>query len=119
MQRLDEGRRLRSLPIVDLNIVFRSQGHQKGKTADCIFFSVEKVLCSCLTINPFLPQCVFHGHSMGTYPDKSSHATCQITFSHSQLTEPLCTDPGIKSRIGVNEQISTVKKEEERSANGE
>ena len=37
-------------------------------------------------------------HSVGTYPETSSHTTCQGTFSHS-LTEPLWTDPDIKSEL--------------------
>ena len=37
----------------------------------------------------------------------------------SQLAEPLCADPGIKSGISVRELISTLKKKEEKSAGGE
>ena len=39
-------------------------------------------------------------HSAGTYPETSSHATCQGTFGHSRLSSlSRCgwTDPGIKS----------------------
>ena len=48
-------------------------------------------------------------HSVRTYYlEMRSHAICQWTFSQSsQLTEPLWTDPGIKSGIGVCELIST------------
>ena len=51
-------------------------------------------------------------HSVGTYPETSSHATCQGTFSHmlSQLAELLWTDPGIKSAISVHDLFSTLKK---------
>ena len=49
-------------------------------------------------------------HSVGTYPETSSHATCQVTFGQSsQLAEPLWTEPGIKSGISVRELISTSK----------
>ena len=37
-------------------------------------------------------------HSVETYPETSSHATCQGTFDHGRLnSEPLWTDPGMKS----------------------
>ena len=38
-------------------------------------------------------------HSVGKYQETSSHATPQGTLghSHSELGEPLLTDPGIKS----------------------
>ena len=50
-------------------------------------------------------------HSVGTYPETSSHATCQGTFGQlSQLAEPLWTDPCIKSGISVCELTSTLKK---------
>ena len=51
-------------------------------------------------------------HSVGTYPETSSHTTCQGTFwlQSSQLTEPLWTDPGTKSGISVCKLISTLKK---------
>ena len=37
---------------------------------------------------------------------------CDLVLSQSQLTEPLWTDPGLKSGIGVRKLISTLKKEE-------
>ena len=47
-------------------------------------------------------------HSVGTYLETSSRATCQGAFGQSsQLTEPLWTDPGIKSGISVCELIFT------------
>ena len=50
-------------------------------------------------------------HSVGTYLETSSHATCQGTLGQSsRLAEPLWTDPGIKSGISVHELISTLKK---------
>ena len=51
-------------------------------------------------------------HSVGTYPETNSHATCQGTFGHSRqkLGESLWTDAGIKSGISVRELISTLKK---------
>ena len=50
-------------------------------------------------------------HSVGTYPETSSHATRQGTFGlSSQLAEQLWTDPGIKSEISVCDLISTLKK---------
>ena len=52
-------------------------------------------------------------HSEGIYLEMSSHATCQGTFGQSSwLTEPLWTDPGIKSVISVHELICTSKKKE-------
>ena len=46
-------------------------------------------------------------HSLGTYSETSSHATCQGTFGQSsQLAEPLWTDPDLKSGISVHELIS-------------
>ena len=52
-------------------------------------------------------------HTVETYPETSSHATCQGTLSQSpQLAEPLWTDAGIKSGISVRELISTLKKKE-------
>ena len=45
-------------------------------------------------------------HSMGTYPETSTHATRQS----SQLAEPQWIDRGIKSGINVRELISTLKK---------
>ena len=47
-------------------------------------------------------------HSMETYPETSSHATCQETFGHSRLS-PLWTDPDIRSAISVRELIPTSK----------
>ena len=53
-------------------------------------------------------------HSVGTYPEISSHATCQGTFGHSHLS-PLWTDAGIKSVISVCKLISTSKKKKKKS----
>ena len=52
--------------------------------------------------------------SVGTYPETSSHATCQGTFSHSRLSSlsHIWTEPGLKSGISVCELISTSKKKE-------
>ena len=50
-------------------------------------------------------------HSVGTYQETRSDATCQGTLSQSsQLTEPLWTDPCLKGEITVHELISTLKK---------
>ena len=51
-------------------------------------------------------------HSVRTYPEISSHATCQGKFlpQSFQLDEPPWADPGIKSEISVRELISTLKK---------
>ena len=57
-------------------------------------------------------------HSVGTYQETSSHATRQGTQS-SQLTEPLWTDPGIKSGISVHELTSTSKKKKKKAHAGE
>ena len=48
-------------------------------------------------------------HSVGTCQETSSHATCQANTrpQSSQLTEPLCTDPDLKSGIIVRDLIST------------
>ena len=49
-------------------------------------------------------------HSVGTYPETGSHATCQGTFGQSsQLAEPLWCDPGLNSGISVHELMSTSK----------
>ena len=70
-------------------------------------------------------------HNVGAYPETSSHATCQGTLGHSRpnlsrkiwpqsskLTEPLWTDPSIKSGTSVRELISTSEKKK-KSAGGE
>ena len=52
-------------------------------------------------------------------PDEemSSHATCQETLCQSsQPAEPLWTDPDLKNETGVCELISTLKKNEKKSA---
>ena len=49
-------------------------------------------------------------HSVGTYPNTSSHVSGNIWPLSSQLTEPLWTDPGLKSGISVRELISSSKK---------
>ena len=47
-------------------------------------------------------------HSVGTYPETSScNLSRNIWLQSSQLTEPLWTDPGLKSGIGVCMLIST------------
>ena len=56
--------------------------------------------------------------SEGTYQETSSHATRQGTLGHSQLAEPLWTDHGLKSGIGVRELILTLQKKK-KSAGGE
>ena len=53
-------------------------------------------------------------HSVGTYQETSSHATCQVRSQLTHLAEPLWTYPGIKSRISVCELISTLKKKKHR-----
>ena len=61
-------------------------------------------------------------HSVGTYLEMSSHAACQGTGSTGpqspKLTQPLWTDPVIKSGISVHKLIST-KKKKKKSAGGE
>ena len=48
------------------------------------------------------------GHIVGTYQEVSSHATRQGSVGQSsQLTEPLWTNPGLKSGICVHKLIST------------
>ena len=66
------------------------------------------------------------GHSVETYSESSSHATCQGTFGHSCFSSlshcGLWTDPGRKSEISVCELISTSKKrrkKEKKGAGGE
>ena len=50
-------------------------------------------------------------HSVGSYQKTSSPATRQGTPSQSsQLTEPLWTEPGLKSGISERDLISTLKK---------
>ena len=50
-------------------------------------------------------------HSIGTYREINSSATCQGTWPQlSQLAEPLWTDPGLKSGISVCKLISTWKR---------
>ena len=61
-------------------------------------------------------------HSVGSYPERSSHATCQGTSGQSsQLAEPLWTDPGPESEISARELMSTSKtklKKRRRGMNG-
>ena len=55
------------------------------------------------------------GLRVGTYPETSSHATCQGTLGQSsQLAEPLWTDPGLKNIISVHELIFTSKKKKKK-----
>ena len=51
--------------------------------------------------------------SMGTYPENKLTHNLSRNFQpqSSQLAEPLWTDPGLTSGIGVRELISTLKKE--------
>ena len=56
-------------------------------------------------------------HSLGTYPETSSHATCQGKVGYSRLAEPLWTDPGVKSGISVHELISTKKNKQAQAGN--
>ena len=59
-------------------------------------------------------------HSMGTYPEMSSHTTCQGTFGHSRLS--LLSHYGLilayRSGISMHKLISTEKKKK-KSADGE
>ena len=57
-------------------------------------------------------------HSVGTYTGNGlTRSSSGNTLSQSfQLVEPLWTDPGLKSGIGVRELISTLKKK--KSAGG-
>ena len=59
------------------------------------------------------------GHSVGTYPETSSHATLSGNTrpQSSHLAEPLSTGPGLKSGISVHKLVSTTKKK--KSAGGE
>ena len=60
-------------------------------------------------------------HSVGTYLEISSHASCQGTFGQSyQFAELLWTDAGIKNGISVCNLISTQKKKKrKKNAGGE
>ena len=59
-------------------------------------------------------------HSMGTYQETSSHATCQGTFSQSsQHPEQLWTDHGLKSGINVRKLIATLKKKKKAQVGNE
>ena len=63
-------------------------------------------------------------NSVRTYPETSSHATCQGTFGHSRfssLSRCGLVLAGIKSGISVHELISTSKqnKNKQKSAGGE
>ena len=59
-------------------------------------------------------------HGVGTYPETSSHATCQGTSGQSSpLTEPLWTDPGLKRGISASELISTSKNKTKNSVGRE
>ena len=50
------------------------------------------------------------GHTLRTYPETSSRATCQGTRPQScQFAEPLLSNPGLKSRSSVCELISTLR----------
>ena len=58
-------------------------------------------------------------HSVGTYSETSSHATCQrIRPQSSQLADPLWTDPGTKSGISVCELIYTSKQKTKQKGGG-
>ena len=58
--------------------------------------------------------------SVGTYQETSSHSTRQGSVGQSsQLTEPLWTNPGLKSGISVHELISTSKKKKKVQAENE
>ena len=59
-------------------------------------------------------------HSVGTYPETSSHVTCQGRFmpQSSKLVEPPWTDPGLKSGISVRKLISTSKKKKKSAGGG-
>ena len=60
------------------------------------------------------------GHSVGTYPERSSHATCQGTFGYSRLSSlSNWTDPGLKSGISLRELVSTLKKKKKAQARNE
>ena len=55
-------------------------------------------------------------HRVGTYQEKSSHATRRGTFSRSQLAESLWTDPGLKGGISVRNLISTFQQQQTKKA---
>ena len=58
---------------------------------------------------------MLYSHSAETIRETSSHTSHQGTPGHSclsSLIKPLWTDPGLKSRNGVSELISTLKKKE-------
>ena len=60
-------------------------------------------------------------HSVGTYTgNELTRSSSGNTLSQSfQLVEPLWTDPGLKSGIGVRELISTLKKKKKAQAGNE
>ena len=55
-------------------------------------------------------------HSVRTYQGKWAHTQLVRKYltTSSQLAEPLWTDPGLKSEIGVQDLISTLKKRREK-----
>ena len=54
-------------------------------------------------------------HNVGTYPETSSHTTCQDTFVlSSQPAQPLWADPGRKNGISMRELVSTSKKKKKK-----
>ena len=56
---------------------------------------------------------------VGTYPERSSHATCQGTFGHSRLSSlSHCGLILAKSRISVPKLISTSKKKKKKRQGG-
>ena len=57
------------------------------------------------------------GNLSGNEPTRNSSGSTRSRSS--QLTEPLCTDPGLKSGISVREPISTKKKRKKAQAGNE
>ena len=64
------------------------------------------------------PTMPLSGHSVGTYPETSSHATLSGNTrpQSSHLAEPLSTGPGLKSGISVHKLVATTKKKKKAQA---
>ena len=58
-------------------------------------------------------------HSVGTYQETSSGATCQKRLGHSRLSSLSHCRSGIKSEINVRELVSALKRREIIYADGE
>ena len=72
-------------------------------------------VCACLKWGGDNPMILFHSRGLMF---RSVRYNIIPVIQSSQLAEPLWTDPGIKSEIGVRELISTLKKKKKKAQAG-